>query len=108
MPSWPVDLEEVGGTRYDIVVVAATRAQQIKDGARPLVEVDSNNPLTIALHEIAAGKVIIKPSELAEEEQEPQRVERHYLAQRGDLKQVIEEGSADEAEEAADEEATED
>ncbi len=98
MPSWPTDLES-GGSKYDIVVIAARRAQQIKNGARPLVEIDSTNPLTIALHEIAAGKVVVGDSEESEEDQVPQRHERHYLTQRGDLEEVVEEGSEDELDE---------
>jgi len=49
------------GSKYALVVAAAKRARQLKDGAVPLVRCDSHNPLTIALHEIAAGKVIVKP-----------------------------------------------
>ena len=49
------------GSRYSVVVAAAKRARQLKEGAVPLVRCDSNNPLTVALHEIAAGKVVIKP-----------------------------------------------
>jgi DNA-directed RNA polymerase subunit omega len=37
--------------------LAAKRAKQLKDGAPPLVRTDSNHPLTIALAEIAAGKI---------------------------------------------------
>lgn len=37
--------------------LAAKRAKQLKEGAPPLVQVDSIHPLTIALAEIAAGKI---------------------------------------------------
>ncbi len=37
--------------------LAAKRAKQLKEGAPPLVHTDSNHPLTIALAEIAAGKI---------------------------------------------------
>jgi len=37
--------------------LAARRAKQLKEGAPPLVRVESNHPLTIALAEIAAGKI---------------------------------------------------
>ncbi len=83
---------------YDIVVVAAKRARQIKDGARPLVEVDSNNPLTVALHEIAAGKVIVESAGESEKQAAPPR-ERHYLSQRGQLEANIQEAETDENEE---------
>lgn len=37
--------------------LAAKRAKQLKEGAPPLVHTESNHPLTIALAEIAAGKI---------------------------------------------------
>jgi len=37
--------------------LAAKRANQLREGAMPLVNVESNHPLTIALAEIAAGKI---------------------------------------------------
>lgn len=47
--------EEYG--KYALSNLAAKRARQIKEGAPPLVPVDSTHPLTIALAEIAAGKI---------------------------------------------------
>jgi DNA-directed RNA polymerase subunit omega len=47
--------------------LAAKRAKQLREGAPPLVQVDSNHPLTIALAEIAAGKIkpiMIAPAEI--------------------------------------------
>lgn len=37
--------------------LAAKRAKQLREGAPPLVQIDSSHPLTIALAEIAAGKI---------------------------------------------------
>lgn len=37
--------------------LAAKRAKQLREGAIPLVHIDSHHPLTIALAEIAAGKI---------------------------------------------------
>jgi DNA-directed RNA polymerase subunit omega len=37
--------------------LAAKRAKQLKEGAPPLVRTESNHPITIALAEIAAGKI---------------------------------------------------
>ncbi len=54
------DLVDRVGNRYAIVVAVAKRARQLKAGAKPLVEIASNNPTTIALHEISAGFVQIK------------------------------------------------
>jgi DNA-directed RNA polymerase subunit omega len=43
--------------KYALVIVAAKRARQLKEGSLPMVEVESGNPVTVALEEIAAGKV---------------------------------------------------
>ncbi|MEN6521938.1 MAG: DNA-directed RNA polymerase subunit omega [Armatimonadota bacterium] len=51
-------LEDQVKSRYTLVVLAAKRAKQLRDGASKLIETTSTNPLTIALEEIAAGKVI--------------------------------------------------
>jgi len=51
------DKLEKAGSRYGLVTLAAKRAKQIKNGAAPLIDTDSPNPLTIALEEIAAGKL---------------------------------------------------
>ncbi len=47
--------EEYG--KFVLSNLAAKRAKQIKDGAPPLVNVESGHPLTIALAEIAEGKI---------------------------------------------------
>jgi len=55
------------GNRYALVTAVAKRAKQLRDGAPKLVESRSRNPITIALEEIAAGKlkiVIPTPEEL--------------------------------------------
>lgn len=44
-------------SKYALVVLAAKRAKQIKEGARPLIDTHSTNPLTIALEEIATGQL---------------------------------------------------
>ncbi len=43
--------------KFVLTNLAAKRAKQIKEGAPPLVRIESNHPLTIALAEIAAGKI---------------------------------------------------
>jgi DNA-directed RNA polymerase subunit omega len=53
-------IEDRVGSRYSLVVLAAKRAKQIKEGSPVLIETASTNPLTIALEEIAAGKVTIQ------------------------------------------------
>jgi DNA-directed RNA polymerase subunit omega len=43
--------------KFVLTNLAAKRAKQIKEGAPPLVRIDSSHPLSIALAEIAAGKI---------------------------------------------------
>ena len=50
-------IEDRVKSRYSLVVLSAKRAKQIKEGSPILIDTDSTNPLTIALEEIAAGKV---------------------------------------------------
>ena len=47
-------------SKYALVILAAKRARQIKDGARALVPNRSTNPLTGALEEIAEGAIIAR------------------------------------------------
>lgn len=51
------DKLEEWGNKYALVTLAAKRAKQLKSGAPPLINTDSRNPLTIALMEIAEGKI---------------------------------------------------
>jgi DNA-directed RNA polymerase subunit omega len=44
-------------SKYELVILAAKRCRQIREGSHPRVETDSENPLTIALEEIAAGVI---------------------------------------------------
>lgn len=81
------DMSQKLGSRFDLVIAAAKRAGQIKDGAPPLVDTHFRNPLSIALEEIAAGKVLLKPAEIVVEEAEP--AVQDYLARRGSLQDQI-------------------
>jgi DNA-directed RNA polymerase subunit omega len=67
----PVELlDKIYGTRYGVVVAAAKRARHIRQGATPLTETSARNPLTIALLELAAGKVFPQPPAASAEETE--------------------------------------
>jgi DNA-directed RNA polymerase subunit omega len=57
------------GSKYALVIVAAKRARQIKEGARRLVDSRSANSLTVALEELAAGALI--PLQVGEPEPLP-------------------------------------
>ncbi len=56
LPS-PDILNEYPHGKFVLSNLAAKRAKQLKEGAMPLVQIDSHHPLTIALAEIAAGKI---------------------------------------------------
>lgn len=47
-------------SKYALVILAAKRARQIKDGARRLTGSTSPNPLTVALEEIGAGAIVAR------------------------------------------------
>lgn len=65
----PDRLQNQVESKYALVIVAAKRARQLKDPAiQPLVRSNSRNPLTVALEEIAAGKVIPAPENETGEE----------------------------------------
>lgn len=55
-------------SKYALVIVAAKRARQVKDGARRFVDSKSTNPLTVALEEIAKSEITLlqtgEPEEL--------------------------------------------
>ena len=59
-------IEDKVKSRYSLVILAAKRAKQIKEGAPVLIDTASTNPLTIAMEEIAAGMVtaIEAPTEI--------------------------------------------
>lgn len=45
-------------SKYALVILAAKRAKQLKEGSKSLIKTDSTNPLTVALEEIANGSII--------------------------------------------------
>lgn len=53
----PDVLNEAEYGKFVLANLAAKRAKQIKEGAPPLVRIESSHPLSIALAEIAAGKI---------------------------------------------------
>lgn len=55
-----VDLKERVGDKYSLVVITSKRARQLIQGEKPLVNVDSNKFLTIAINEVDQGKINFK------------------------------------------------
>ena len=47
-------------SRYTLAMLAAKRAKQLREGAPKLIDTTSTNSLTIALEEIAAGKITFR------------------------------------------------
>ncbi len=52
-----VDLLEKVNSRYTLVTMTAKRARQLIEGQEPLICIDSNKPVTIAINEINEGLV---------------------------------------------------
>ncbi|MEG6585989.1 DNA-directed RNA polymerase subunit omega [Dendrosporobacter sp. 1207_IL3150] len=55
-PSLDVLVDKVD-SKYTLVVLAAKRARELMSGENPTVESKSNKQVTIALEEVARGKV---------------------------------------------------
>lgn len=51
------DLLEKVDSKYTLVIAAAKRGRQIRDGSRPTIESSSRKEVTIALREIDAGNI---------------------------------------------------
>jgi len=47
-----IDLLGKVGDRYSLVTITARRARQLIEGSKPLVDIDSTKPVTIAINEI--------------------------------------------------------
>ena len=56
-PSFRAETEGKRMNTYELVVLAAKRARQLREGAMCLVDPQPANPLTAALAEIAEGKI---------------------------------------------------
>ncbi len=55
-PSLDVLVDKVD-SKYTLVVLAAKRARELMDGDQALCESKSNKQVTVALEEVAAGKI---------------------------------------------------
>ncbi len=57
-------IDKSNGSMYELVVMAAKRALQLADGAARLIEAPSDMKVTtLAMEEIAQGKVFMKKEE---------------------------------------------
>jgi len=73
-------------SKFRFAIIVAKRAKQLINGARPLVEMDAQNPLTIAIEEVNQGLItnelldsvnlyLREASQTVEEEIEPEEAE---------------------------------
>ncbi len=53
--------------RFLLVNLVAKRVRQIREGSEYLVSSPKNEDIVISLREIAAGKIVVKPTEVPEE-----------------------------------------
>ncbi|NLJ41429.1 MAG: DNA-directed RNA polymerase subunit omega [Clostridiales bacterium] len=51
------ELTDKVDNRYSLVVQVAKRARQLVAGQQPLVETESNKPVSVAIHEVEMGKI---------------------------------------------------
>lgn len=52
-----VDLLQKVDNRYSLVVITSKRARQLIDGEKPLIDVEQNKPLTVAINEVNSGAI---------------------------------------------------
>lgn len=52
-----MELMEKVDNRYSLVVITSKRARQLIEGNKPLIDTDSNKPLTIAVNEVNSGAI---------------------------------------------------
>lgn len=55
-----MELLERVTNKYSLVTIASKRARQLIDGKKPLVEIDSTKPVTLATEEIFENKLNIE------------------------------------------------
>lgn len=68
-PSYDELLKKVDNSPFTLVTLAMKRAKQLNTGAVKLLETNSSKPVTIALEEIAAGKIIPRNTQKPAEKQ---------------------------------------
>jgi len=47
-----IELLDKVGDRYSLVTITSRRARQLVNGSKPLIEIDSTKPVTVAINEI--------------------------------------------------------
>lgn len=66
-----VDLLKKVEDRYTLITIVSKRARQLIDGQKPLVDIDSTKPVTIAINEVSENLISYEiPKEPKEKEEE--------------------------------------
>jgi DNA-directed RNA polymerase subunit omega len=52
-----VDLLKKVDNRYSLVIITSKRARQLIDGNKPLIDVEKDKPLTVAINEVNSGEI---------------------------------------------------
>ena len=55
-----MDLANKIDSKFRLAIIVARRAKQLINGAKPLVEIEAQNPLSIAIEEVNRGLVTIE------------------------------------------------
>lgn len=55
-----VDLLKQVDNRYTLITIVAKRARELVEGAKPMVDIDSKKPVTIAINEVSRGLIHFK------------------------------------------------
>jgi DNA-directed RNA polymerase subunit omega len=54
-----------GDSKYTLVITAAKRARQLNEGAAPLIETNLSKDVSVALEELAQGKIAYERTKAA-------------------------------------------
>ena len=87
-----LDKDELIDNKFRLAILAAKRAKQIINGSKKKIDINAENPLTIALEEIYQGEIDFDTLEESYEELEEQEVNK-------DEESEGEEGKEDQEEE---------
>ena len=55
-----MDLPNTIDSKFRVAIIVARRAKQLINGAKPMVEIEAQNPLTIAIEEVNRGLVTME------------------------------------------------
>lgn len=58
------ELRKINDSRYAIVMITSKRAKRLVEKSKPLIETNSQKPVTIALEELMQGKISYESTDL--------------------------------------------